>query len=89
MLLTCNVAQDRQDDVCFLDLGCSNHMTGNIAMFSNLDENVKSKVTRGTDSKVSIKGKGRVSILIRKWEHKFFPYVYYVPGLKCNILCIG
>ena len=31
-----------------LRLGCSNHMTGNIAMFANFDENVKSEVTIGT-----------------------------------------
>ena len=68
MLLTCNVAQDRQDDVWFLDSGCSNHMTGNITMFSNLDEDVKSKLTTGTDTKISVKRKGRVSILTRNGE---------------------
>ena len=57
-------------------------MTGNIAIFSNLDENVKSEVTTGTDSKVFVMGKGRVSILTRKGENKFVPDVYYVPGLK-------
>ena len=46
-------------------------MTGNIAMFANLDENVKSEVTTGIDSKISIKGKGRVSILARNGEYKF------------------
>ena len=35
-------------------------MIGNIEMFSNLDESVKSKVTLGTDRKVSVMGKGRV-----------------------------
>ena len=64
-------------------------MTGNIAMFVNLDENVKSEVTTGTDNKVSIMGKGRVSILTRKGEKKFVPDVYYVPSLKCNLLSIG
>ena len=83
LLLTYNIAQDKQDDVWFLDSGCSNHMTGNIAMFSNLDENVKSEVTTGTDSKIFVKGKGRVSILARSGEQKFVPDVYYVPGLKC------
>ena len=62
VLLTCNNAQDKQEDFWFLDSGCSNHMTGNIAMFANLDENVKSEVTTGTDSKIFVKGKGRVSI---------------------------
>ena len=68
VLLTCNVAQDRQYDVWFLDSGCSNHMTGNIEMFANLDEEVKSEVTTGTDTKISVKGKGRVSICGRNGE---------------------
>ena len=89
VLLTCNIAQDGQDDVWFLDLGCSNHMTGNIAMFSNLDENVKSEVATGTDSKIFVKGKGRLRILARNGEQNFVLEVYYVLGLKCNILSIG
>ena len=68
VLLACNVAQDREDDVCFLDSECSNHMTGNRAIFANLDEEVKSKVTTGTYTKISVKGKGRVSIRARNGE---------------------
>ena len=64
-------------------------MIGNIAMFANLDENVKSEVITGTNSKFSVMGKGRVSILTRKGEKKFVPDVYYVPCLKCNLLSIG
>ena len=64
-------------------------MTGNIAMFSNLDEEVKSKVTTGTDTNISVKGKGRLSIHAGNGEQKFVPDVYYVPGLKCNLLSIG
>eukprot|EP00253_Pinus_taeda_P019270 PITA_19270 len=56
VLLTCNMAQDKQEEFWFLDSGCSNHMTGNIEMFANLDEDVKSKVTTGTNSKISVKG---------------------------------
>ena len=54
VLLTCKVAQEKQDDVWFLDSVCSNHVTGNIPMFTNLDENVKSEVTTGTDNKVFV-----------------------------------
>ena len=89
MLLTFNVAQEKQEDVWFLDLGCSNHMTGNIAMFSNIDESVKSEVITGTHSKVSIMGKGRLKILTKKGEKKFVPDVYYVLSLKCNLISIG
>eukprot|EP00253_Pinus_taeda_P004625 PITA_04625 len=89
VLLTCNIAQDKQEDVWFLDSGCSNHMIGNIAMFANLDEDVKSEVTTGTDSKIAVKGKGSVSIRARNGEQMTVPEVYYVPGLKCNLLSIG
>ena len=51
------MAEEKSEDLWFLDFGCSNHMTGNIAMFSMLDESVQSQVTLGTDSKVSVMGK--------------------------------
>eukprot|EP00253_Pinus_taeda_P012937 PITA_12937 len=73
VLLTCNIAQDKQEDFWFLDSGCSNHMTGNIAMFANMDENVKSEVTTGTDNKIFVKGKGRVSIRARNREQMIVP----------------
>ena len=63
-------------------------MTGNISMFSMLDENVKSQVTLGIDSKVSVMGKGRVSVLTRKGERKSISNVYYVLCMKCNLLSI-
>ena len=58
-------------------------------MFSNLDESVKSEVTLGTDSKVSVMGKGRVNILTKKGEKKYISDVYFVPGLKHNLMSVG
>ena len=64
-------------------------MNGNISMFSMLDENVKSQVTFGTHSKVFVMGKGRVNVLTNKGEGRSISDVYYVPGMKCNLLRIG
>ena len=89
LFLTCNMAREKNEDIWFLDSGCSNHMTRNISMFSMLDENLKSQVTLGTGSKVSVMGKGRVSVLTKKGENKSISYVYYVLGMKCNLLSIG
>ena len=58
-------------------------------MFSMLDESVKSQVTLGTDSKVSVMGKRDVNVFIRKGVKKSISDVYYVPGMKCNLLSIG
>jgi hypothetical protein len=41
MLIACNVAQENEKDIWFLDSGCHNHMTGNLKMFYSLDESVK------------------------------------------------
>eukprot|EP00253_Pinus_taeda_P036606 PITA_36606 len=68
---------------------CSNYMLANIEMFPNLDESVKSEVTLGTDSKVSVMGKGRVNILTKKGKKKYISDVYFVPGLKYNLISIG
>eukprot|EP00253_Pinus_taeda_P035295 PITA_35295 len=89
VLLACNMAETNSEDIWFLDSGCSNHMTGNIALFSALDQNVKSEVTLGTDSKISVMGKGEVKVFTKKGEKKTIADVYYVPGMKCNLLSIG
>eukprot|EP00253_Pinus_taeda_P022387 PITA_22387 len=89
LLLACNIAETKSDDIWFLDSSCSNHMTGNIALFSKLDQSVKSQVTLGTDSKVSVMGKGEVKIFTKKGENKTMADVYYVPRMKCNLLSIG
>eukprot|EP00253_Pinus_taeda_P036285 PITA_36285 len=89
VLLACNIAETNSEDIWFLDSGCSNHMTGNIALFSALDKNMKSEFTLGTDSKVSVMGKGEVKIFTKQGERKTIADVYYVPGMRCNLLSIG
>ena len=64
-------------------------MSGNIEMFSNLEESVKSEVTLGTDSKVSVMGRGRFNILTKEGEKKYISDVYFFPGLKHNLISIG
>eukprot|EP00253_Pinus_taeda_P020973 PITA_20973 len=89
VLIACNMAETKSDDIWFLDSGCSNHMIGNIALFSALDQNVKSQATLGTNSKISVMGKGKVKIFTKKCEKKTIADVCYVPGMKCNLLSIG
>ena len=89
VLLACNMAETHSEDIWFLDSGCSNHMTGNIALFSALNQNLKSEVTLGTDSKVSVMGKGEVKIFTKQGERKTIADVYYVPGMRCNLLSVG
>lgn len=46
-------------------------------------------MTLGTDSKLSAMGKGRVNILTKKGEKKYIWDVYFVLGLKHNLISIG
>ena len=46
-------------------------------------------MTLGSDRKVFFMGKGRVNILTKKGEKKYISDVYFVPGLKHNLISIG
>ncbi|XP_057837949.2 uncharacterized protein LOC131048110 [Cryptomeria japonica] len=89
MSIACNIAKESEKDIWFLDSGYSNHIIGNLEMFSSLDENVKLDVTLGNDNKVSVMGKGSVNILTQMREKKYISDVYFVPGLKHNLMSIG
>ena len=84
--IKCNVAQASPCDIWYLDSGCSNHMTRNIEFFSSLDELVQTKVTLGTDIQVTILGKGSINILTKEGEKNVMYDVYYVSGLKHNLM---
>ena len=88
-LIKCNVVQEIPHDIWYLESGCSNHMTGNLDLFSSLDASVKTDVTLGNNVQVTILGKGTVDILTKQRESKYIPDVYHVEGLKHNFLIIG
>ena len=68
--LECNVVQESPHDIWYLDSGCSNHMTGNLNLFSSLDTSVKTDVTLGNNVQVTVLGKGTVDILTKQGESK-------------------
>jgi len=70
VLLACNMAETNNEDIWFLDFDCSNHMTGNLALFSSLDQSVKSQVTLGIDRKISLWEKEKSKYLQRKVKEK-------------------
>jgi hypothetical protein len=86
--ITCHVAQENVSYIWFLDSGCSNHMTGNKELFENLDTSVTSQIKLGNDNIVEVMGKGVINV-ITKTRKKTTPDVYFVPGLKHNIISVG
>ena len=72
-----------------LDSGCSNHMTGNLNLFSSLDNTVQTDVTLGNNAQVIVLGKGTIDFLTNQGESNYIPDVYHVEGMKHSLLRIG
>ena len=75
----------RDSCLWYLDSGCSRHMTGNKGLFKTLFEGKIGTVTFGDGSKSIIRGIGTVEIL----GLSVFEDVWYVDGLKANLLSIS
>ena len=74
-------------DTClwYLDSGCSKHMAGNKALFKTLFKGKIGTVTFGDGSKLVIRGIGTIDIP----GLPVFEDVWYVDGLKANLLSIS
>ncbi|KAL5766858.1 hypothetical protein ACOSP7_017475 [Xanthoceras sorbifolium] len=58
LLMVCHVNEETQQNMWYLDTGCSNHMCGDKKVFSDLDKSFRNIVKFGDNSTVSIMGKG-------------------------------
>ena len=56
-LIECNTIQESPSDIWYLDSGRSNHMIGNLNLFSSLDNSVQTDVTLGNNDQVTVLGK--------------------------------
>ncbi|KAG7550979.1 GAG-pre-integrase domain [Arabidopsis thaliana x Arabidopsis arenosa] len=72
----------------FLDSGCSNHMSGDISLFSTMDSNFKHSVKLGNNKRMEVIGKGNVKLMLNNVGYTISE-VYYVPELKNNLLSLG
>lgn len=77
-----------REDAWFLDSGCSNHMSGDKAVFSELDESFRQLVKLGNNTRMNVLGKGNVRLHLNRFNH-VVTEVFYVPDLKNNLLSIG
>jgi hypothetical protein len=79
---------EAREEVWYLDSGCSNHMVGNKDWLFDFDESFKDSVKLGNDSKMMVMGKGNLKLFINGKIH-VISNVYYLPGLRTNLLSIG
>lgn len=89
LLMVCHMKEETQQNMWYLDTGCSNHMCGEKEAFSNLDESFRSSVKFGDNSKISVIGKGKVTIQTKGNSTHTIANVLFVPDLKTNLLSVG
>ncbi|KAL8155990.1 hypothetical protein AgCh_001157 [Apium graveolens] len=77
-----------RDVVWYIDSGCSNHMCGDSSLFCELEEGFNKVVRLGNYASMNVVGKGSVRLTIKGVNH-LVRDVYYVPGLKNNLLSVG
>ncbi|CAJ2671832.1 unnamed protein product [Trifolium pratense] len=75
-------------EVWYLDSGCSNHMIGNKEWLFEFDDTFRESVRLGDDSRMNVMGKGKLKLYIGGIT-QVISEVYYLPGLKNNLLSIG
>ena len=68
--IECNVVQEIPCDIWYIDLGCNNHMIGNLNLFSSLDNLVQTDVTLGNNVQVTVLGKCTVGILTKQGSER-------------------
>jgi hypothetical protein len=64
-------------------------MCGEKETFSSLDESFRSSVKFGDNSKISVMGKGKVTIQTKGNSTHIIANVLFVPNLKTNLLSVG
>ena len=89
MFLTCLNAESRNDQIWYLDSGCSSHMTNDRELFVKIDEKFSNFVILGDGKSERVEGKGVIAVQSRSGEQKFIHDVLYVPTLAHNLLSVG
>ncbi|GKU98653.1 hypothetical protein SLEP1_g11627 [Rubroshorea leprosula] len=87
LFLACYTAKESVPDVWYVDSGCSNHMTGNINLFINLDKSVSKKITMGDGTIREAQGKGIVKL--DEYGKNCIDDVLFIPHLDSNLLSVG
>ncbi|XP_073363669.1 uncharacterized protein [Aegilops tauschii subsp. strangulata] len=87
--ITPSIDGDQGRQSWFLDTGATNHMTGSLESFAELDRSVSGTVRFADGSMVKICGRGTVVFAAEMGDHNAFTQVYYIPALKNSVVSLG
>ena len=83
LFYACHSSHHEDNNVWFLDSGCSNHMSENENIFVHLDTTVNPKVRMGNEIVAEAKGKGTIAVKTKSGV-KYIRDVLLVPDLNEN-----
>ena len=89
LLMMCLVNEETQQNMWYLDTGCSNYMCGDKKVFSELDKLFNNTVKSGNNSTVFVMAKGKVITQTKGNSTHTISNVLFVPDLKTNLLNMG
>ncbi|CAN6587276.1 unnamed protein product [Malus baccata var. baccata] len=89
LFYACNAMTDvKVNHSWYIDSGCSNHMTGDKRLLTNIKRNLTSRVKLGTGAIVQVVGNGTL-VIKTKLGRKHIQEVILVSGLEKNLLSVG
>ncbi|KAM2467223.1 hypothetical protein PS1_009053 [Malus domestica] len=88
VLCAFNGKVERNNEVWYIDSGCSNHMTAHESLLIDIDTNFTGKVKMGDGNIVKATGRGTLVINTKKGR-RCIREVMLVPGLDENLLSVG
>ena len=83
----CNTARVSNSS-WLIDSGCTNHMTADLSLFSELDRSYVSRVRIGNGDHVKVGGKGTAELETLSGT-KYLKNVLYVPEINQNLVSVG
>ncbi|CAA7394595.1 unnamed protein product [Spirodela intermedia] len=77
------------NDMWYLDMEATSHMSSEKTLFFELDESSKGGVHFGDDSHIPIEGRGKILLNTKSGSKITLINVLYTPRLRANILRLG
>ena len=89
LLMACHNEETHKKFLWYLDTGCSNHMSGEKFIFSELDKAFCDVVKFSDGSTVFVMGKGKVAIQNNRNSIQTNFNILFVLDWRTNLLSIG
>ena len=72
-----------------MDTFCSNHLTGNKQWLIDFDSRRRTKIRCADDKYLNAEGMGNVRVRVKNGRNILIKDVWYVPGIKSNLMSVG